>query len=483
MTFVHSARRRLLLDTLFVADLIVLAAALVAAEWIATDGSSSRLRRGGNVGLSLEIAEVAFLVLFAVAWHAILASVGLYRSRRMALLFSEWWDITKSVGLATLLLAAVAVFSQSSSLERSFLASFAGVSLGGMIVIRTVMRWFLGEVRRRGRNLRNIVIIGAGPRGATFAEMIRKKPELGYLLLGFIDDLPPPRSALHGQAEKQLGTLSDVEKLLRTLPVDEVALTLPFKSYWGTMAEIVALCEEQGIIVRIPANFFEVHLSTASIDQVEQLAMMTLHTPVPGPAGHLIKRLIDAAGAALILMLLLPVFVVIAILTKLDSSGPVFFVQERIGLGKRPFPMIKFRTMVVDAEKRLAELEEKNEVEGAAFKMQRDPRVTRVGRVLRKLSLDELPQLWNVLRGDMSLVGPRPLPMRDVERFETPWQNRRFSVKPGLTCLWQVSGRHEIRFDHWMELDLQYIDNWSLKLDFEIMFRTLPAVMRGTGAS
>jgi lipopolysaccharide/colanic/teichoic acid biosynthesis glycosyltransferase len=161
----------------------------------------------------------------------------------------------------------------------------------------------------------------------------------------------------------------------------------------------------------------------------------------------------------------------------------VFFVQERVGLGRRKFRLIKFRTMQVDAEERQAEIEGLNEVKGAAFKIKNDPRITRVGRILRKFSLDEIPQMWNVFRGEMSLVGPRPLPVRDVSRFDGEWQQRRFSVRPGLTCLWQINGRHNIDFEHWMELDLQYIDNWSLALDFDILLKTVPAVLRGTGAS
>jgi lipopolysaccharide/colanic/teichoic acid biosynthesis glycosyltransferase len=184
-----------------------------------------------------------------------------------------------------------------------------------------------------------------------------------------------------------------------------------------------------------------------------------------------------------VLALLGPLLLLIALAIRLESAGSVFFIQDRVGLRRKKFPMIKFRTMVHDAEARQHELDDLNEVAGGAFKIRNDPRVTRVGRVLRKLSLDELPQFLNVVRGDMSLVGPRPLPLRDVERFHGEWQKRRFSVKPGLTCLWQINGRHEIDFEHWMELDLQYIDNWSLSLDMDILVKTVPAVLRGTGAS
>jgi lipopolysaccharide/colanic/teichoic acid biosynthesis glycosyltransferase len=180
--------------------------------------------------------------------------------------------------------------------------------------------------------------------------------------------------------------------------------------------------------------------------------------------------------------MLAPLFVVVAVIIKLTSEGPIFFTQERLGLNKRRFRICKFRTMVAGAEKKQAELEHLNEVAGPVFKIKRDPRVTLVGRFLRKTSIDELPQLFNVLKGEMSLVGPRPLPVRDYEGFDQDWHRRRFSVRPGLTCLWQISGRSSISFDKWMELDMQYIDEWSLWLDLKILVGTIPAVLRGAGA-
>ena len=185
-------------------------------------------------------------------------------------------------------------------------------------------------------------------------------------------------------------------------------------------------------------------------------------------------------------ILLLPVFAIVAILVKLTSRGPVFFVQQRLGLNKRMFQIYKFRTMVVDAEKKLKEVEHLNEVSGPVFKIKNDPRLTPLGRFLRKTSIDELPQLFNVLKGDMSLVGPRPLQVRDYELFNQickDWQRRRFSVRPGITCLWQVNGRSSVQFEKWMELDLQYIRRWSLWLDLQILIKTIPAVLKGSGAA
>jgi exopolysaccharide biosynthesis polyprenyl glycosylphosphotransferase len=195
------------------------------------------------------------------------------------------------------------------------------------------------------------------------------------------------------------------------------------------------------------------------------------------------KRLMDMMIAGSALIVLSPLMLVVAALIRARSSGSVFFTQERMGVNKRRFRLYKFRTMVPDAEKKLAGLEHLNEASGPVFKIRNDPRITPVGRFLRKTSIDELPQLINVLLGDMSLVGPRPLPVRDYESFNTAWHRRRFSVKPGITCLWQVMGRSSIPFERWMELDMQYIDQWSLVLDLQILLKTIPAVLRGSGAS
>jgi lipopolysaccharide/colanic/teichoic acid biosynthesis glycosyltransferase len=187
--------------------------------------------------------------------------------------------------------------------------------------------------------------------------------------------------------------------------------------------------------------------------------------------------------SATVLVALAPLLAVVAALIKLTSPGPVFFLQHRLGLNKRRFSIYKFRTMVPDAELRLREIEHLNEVSGPVFKIKDDPRITPMGRFLRKTSIDELPQLFNVLKGDMSLVGPRPLPIRDCDGFDKDWQRRRFSVRPGITCLWQINGRNSIPFEKWMQLDLEYIDMWSLRLDFEILLRTIPAVLKGSGAA
>ena len=196
----------------------------------------------------------------------------------------------------------------------------------------------------------------------------------------------------------------------------------------------------------------------------------------------ILKRIFDILASGITLIFLLPIFAIIGMFIKLDSKGPVFFIQERLGINKRPFKLYKFRTMVPDAEAKINDLEHLNETQGPTFKIKNDPRIISIGKFLRKTSIDELPQLLNVIKGDISLVGPRPLPNRDYKGFEKDRHCRRFSVKPGITCTWQISGRSGITFDKWMEMDLEYIDKWNMFMDFKILLKTIPAALMGRGA-
>ena len=331
----------------------------------------------------------------------------------------------------------------------------------------------LRRVRLRGRNLHHVIIVGAGPQGQRLAEILNHHPELGLNLLGFIDDLKVPGV---------IGPLEELAQILADNVVDELMIALPVKDFYPQINEIARIAEEQGVVVRFCSELFNLRRARVRGEQLDDLPVFTLYTaPLSAWRGDC-KRVIDVVGAAALLIVCSPLMLLVALLIKLTSPGPVLFVQERLGLNKQRFPMFKFRTMVVDAERRQKELEALNEAEGPVFKLKDDPRITPVGRWLRKTSLDELPQFFNVLRGELSLVGPRPLPVRDFERFNEYWFNRRFSVKPGITCIWQVSGRSETSFDQWIRQDLEYIDKWSLALDLKILVKTIPAVLRGTGA-
>jgi exopolysaccharide biosynthesis polyprenyl glycosylphosphotransferase len=261
-----------------------------------------------------------------------------------------------------------------------------------------------------------------------------------------------------------------------------VHVGLPVKSHYREIQNTIRVCERIGVKLMYGADIFGTELARPCVATPGMSARIELQVVAEGPAVF-VKRLIDIVGAAVLLVVLSPLMLIAALAVKLTSEGPIIFSQERCGLNRRRFRMLKFRTMVVNAEQLQAALESQNEVQGAAFKIARDPRITPIGRILRRTSIDELPQLINVLRGDMSLIGPRPLPNRDVSRFTRTTDMRRFSVRPGCTGLWQVSGRARLIFDEWIRLDLHYIDNWSLLLDFRILARTIPAVIRGEGAA
>lgn len=274
----------------------------------------------------------------------------------------------------------------------------------------------------------------------------------------------------------------ELESIIAQEPIDEVFIALPRDQYGHLIDTIVHLCEEQGIIVRLEADLFNLKIARWQVDEVDGMRIVTIRSGPPDDWQLLAKRLLDICGSAVCLLATAPIFGIVALLIKLDSPGPVFFRQERVGLNKRRFRLFKFRTMVEGAEGQQQMLEGLNEADGPVFKIKEDPRVTRLGKFLRRYSLDELPQLFNVLKGEMSLVGPRPLPVRDVERIDARWHKRRFSVKPGVTCLWQVNGRSDVGFNYWVRMDLEYIDRWSLGLDMKILLKTIPAILKGSGA-
>lgn len=276
--------------------------------------------------------------------------------------------------------------------------------------------------------------------------------------------------------------VNQLNSVIADQPVDEVLVALPIDKYGPLVETIVRHCEEQGIIVRVQTEMSTLRVARSYIDELQGVPVVTIQSGPQDGWQLVAKRLIDIVGSASLLVALAPLFAAVTLLIRLDSPGPLFFAQERVGFNKRRFRILKFRTMVVGSDQQQHMLEHLNEAEGPVFKIKNDPRITRVGRILRRFSIDELPQLINVLKGDMSLVGPRPLPVRDVEQIDLQWHKRRFSIKPGITCLWQVNGRSNIGFNEWVRMDLDYIDKWSLGLDLKILIMTIPAVFRGPGA-
>jgi len=301
-------------------------------------------------------------------------------------------------------------------------------------------------------------------------------------VLGFVDS-PKGHKVADEITRQIIGSMEELESILMRQAVDEVLIALPADSCHAQIQTTITTCERVGVEAKyFFSDIFELSLARPRFEADEATSVVSLKI-VHDDFRLLVKRALDVMASTAGLIILGPLMLLIALAIRLSSPGPAVFVQERYGFRKRLFRMYKFRTMVSGAEKLQAGLESRNEVQGPAFKIRDDPRITPIGRFLRKTSLDELPQLINVLRGEMSLVGPRPLPQRDVSRFDKAYLMRRFSVKPGLTCLWQINGRGDTDFERWIELDLRYIDTWSLSLDFKILAKTVPTVLAGRGAA
>jgi exopolysaccharide biosynthesis polyprenyl glycosylphosphotransferase len=414
------------------------------------------------------------LLIFAAGWVIALSMNGLYRPRARWSIVREAIDVLQATIILSLVTLSVLFLFRMPDVSRAFMLvlfpSLAAATVAGRVVLRLAME----GLRRQGKNLRFVLVLGAGPRGQAFAAKLESHRELGLRVSGFLDDSPAFELPSGWQ---YLGTLEALESVLHGQVIDEVVICLPF-SQWTLIDTITRVCEEEGKIVRIPMDVMDRAISVGKVEELDGTPVFSL---VSGPDRTLAlaaKRLLDLAVSAIGIIVLSPVLLAIAIAIVIDDGRPVFFTQERMGLHGRPFRVIKFRSMSRDAEARLAELEDRNEIQGNAFKITDDPRVTRLGQFLRRTSLDELPQLINVLRGEMSLVGPRPPLPGEVDGYDL-WHRRRLSMKPGITGLWQVRARREPEFDRWVAADLEYIDRWSLWLDVKILARTIPAAVQG----
>jgi exopolysaccharide biosynthesis polyprenyl glycosylphosphotransferase len=428
-------------------------------------------------------SNLLLFVLLMVAWHAICAAFGLYRSRRLATFRAELLEVVEATTVGSLVALAVAWRIVAEFHALRFFVSFWLLSSALTALARLTMGYVLQRFRLRGRNLRNLLIVGTNARALRFVELLERKRTLGYQIKGFVDEDWRGIDAFHRTGRPLVARLGDFGRYLREHVVDEVVIALPVSSHYGQFHQILSACEEQGVLVHMLPDFFDVKHARLRLEVVEDQPVISLRTGAMEGWPVLVKQALDITLAFVLLVSLAPLLAVVAVLIKLTSPGPVLFVQDRVGLHKRPFRFLKFRTMVHGAEQQQQALAALNEASGPVFKIRKDPRITSIGWLLRRTSIDELLQLINVLFGDMSLVGPRPLPLRDYEAFDADWHRRRFSVRPGMTCLWQVGGRSSIPFDRWMQLDMQYIDEWSLWLDLKILASTVPAVLTGRGAS
>jgi len=475
-------RRQILMAAFKLSDLLIMIGSFIAATIMASYRMNT-ISLDQFLHMRIKVENFALFLGLLLLWHIIFSMFGLYRSRRLSALKTEIKDIVKATSLGTFVIYIISLLFHIVMVNPAFLINFWAGSTVIMILTRIVMRYTLKWIRLWGRNLRYLLIVGTNSRAVQFARKIESRPELGYVISGFVDVDWKGCDEFKNTGYKLVADFNGFTEFIRNNVVDEVLIALPVKSFYQETFRIINECEKQGILARHLSDIFNTKLANSKVEYFEDESVVYNYTGSTDGWQVLVKWMLDKILSSILLLLLSPLFLLTAILVKITSPGPVFFIQERIGLNKRRFRLYKFRTMVKDAEKRQAELEDINEVRGAAFKIKNDPRITPIGKFLRKTSIDEFPQLINVLKGDMSLVGPRPLPVRDYKGFDIDWQRRRFSVRPGITCLWQVNGRHNIPFDKWMELDLEYIDQWSLMLDLSILIRTIPAVLKGSGAS
>jgi exopolysaccharide biosynthesis polyprenyl glycosylphosphotransferase len=441
----------------------------------------------------LPFKEYITVLLIAVAAYVLILNwLGAYSSMRLTTSWQLFRLFLLSSFFAFFTIAAV-LFLLKIDISRSFLGLFALI----MVLFLSAERYFvlalLRYFRKKGFNFRNVIICGVGRQAERLAKEIYSKPELGVLVRCFADLSHAPDFDRHKQFKQSLRASSSnaiariltgfesASEALKDYAIDEVIFT-DITQVLPEVENLVLVCAEQGVRTTVAADLFSTGLIKSELSYFADIPLIHFQTP-PGDRWELsLKRFIDVFLATILLISLLPLMFVIALVIKFTSQGNIFYIQKRVGLNGRLFDMYKFRSMFENAEQQLIELKAKNEMQGPAFKLSDDPRITPIGKWLRRFSLDELPQLWNVIIGDMSLVGPRPPVPNEVSEYVRNYR-RRLSMRPGLTCTWQVSGRNEIKdFESWVKLDLEYIDNWSLTHDFKLLFRTIPAVIFGRGA-
>ncbi len=391
----------------------------------------------------------------------------------------------KAVSAATGMVVVLLYLFQHGETSRLLLVLFFVFDIFLLTSVHVFVRRGVANHRRKDFNRQKILVIGSMERARDLVTYIAASEDLGYQILGCLDVDPKRIGVAVTEKADVIGTVDNFYEILLNKAVDEVIFAMPLKKIYNAI-DYISFAEKLGVKVRVLPDWqiqkmmYQPEIASVQIESFVGIPTLTLSSTPRKVFELFVKAVCDRIAAILGLLLLSPFFALVALLIKLESKGPIFFRQQRSGLNGRIFTLYKFRSMVSDAEARKADLQQSNEMDGPVFKMANDPRITRIGAFLRKTSLDELPQLINVARGEMSLVGPRPPLPQEVQEYE-PWQRRRLSMKPGLTCIWQVSGRNDINFEQWMKMDLEYIDRWSLWFDVQLLAKTVPAVVLGTG--
>ncbi len=418
-------------------------------------------------------------ITFLPAWLILATGFGLYKDIRTRSFLKSISIIIKVGIIAVLVFSAIFFILKMQLTSRLYVGTFTVITIFLLIIEKRLLYIVLDKVHEQGFNRINLLIVGTGRRAQEFIKIVKAHSNWGLRVVGLIDDE-------HGMFGKEiegfrvLGRLQDIPFILHRKVIDRVIFVVP-RLWLHRMDEVIMACEREGIPTSISMDLYDLRIAHVRQTNFNGFPLLEFETFHAKEWELFIKRVMDIILTIFFLILSSPIFIITALAIKITSKGPVFFSQIRSGVNGRKFTLYKFRSMIVGAEMKKKNLVKTNEMDGPVFKMKKDPRVTVVGRIIRKLSIDELPQLINVLKGDMSIVGPRPPLPVEVEMYKL-WQRRRLSLKPGITCIWQVSGRNNIKFERWMEMDLEYIDNWSLWLDFKILFKTFFVVIFGYGA-
>lgn len=434
---------------------------------------------------TFKIEDALGLIILIIGWIGIYDYFVRYRADRLVALSTQFKNLIKATSMATFWLLIIGVVFTVESLNLPNLLIFYVVVTTIGILSRLFLRLLLISARRSGYNYRYLLVVGINRRAIEFAARIERKPELGYKIVGFVAETQEAEQEWTNARQgdwRYLGMLDDLRRILVEERVDEVFVCLPVEARFSDISRVIQHARDLGIVVRIMPDLSDDYLfKNMYIEEFENEYVVTLFREQM-LLQLFLKRLLDVVISLAVLAVLFPLMVLVAILIKLTSAGPVFFVQKRVGMNQREFQLYKFRSMIANAELQKSDLLHLNERDGPAFKIENDPRITPLGRFLRKTSIDELPQLLNVLTGKMSLVGPRPPLPEEVRNYEWLFR-KRLSVKPGITCIWQISGRNNVSFDRWMQMDHEYIENWTVWLDLQILLKTIPAVFFSKGAS
>jgi exopolysaccharide biosynthesis polyprenyl glycosylphosphotransferase len=434
-----------------------------------------------NISLPIDLNIYSYWIVFgmSLAWVFFFSVQEAYAYQRFTSLPKEFWIVARTTAGGVVFFMLANFLLRFGYIPRTFVLIFMGVNFACLCLEKVALFHVAKSIRKKGIGRKKVLVVGAGKEAGTFLEVVEHNIGWGIDIVGIVlnSDLEACHPELTG---KILGPTSQLESIMHAHVIDEIIICNSADDLMS-FGQILECGNREGVQVRLYSNEMSRFAKKIRVDSIYGMNIISFIN-VPDDEFRLyVKRAMDIAISGALLVLLSPVFILISIMIKINSKGKVFYRWDVIGLNKKPFTSWKFRTMVPNADDLKDELLSKNEMTGPVFKIKEDPRITKVGKVLRKFSFDELPQLWSVFKGDMSLVGPRPAGPHELARYES-WHRKKLSIKPGITCIWQASGRNEINdFDDWVRMDLAYIDNWTLGLDIKIIIKTIFTVLRGTG--